>query len=86
MPGDYSQQEVIAMSLSNSAVKNIAQAALYDYIDDLSNVEELTSFICKMVIEQEIGFSGDDITPPLFTELVSQLNDTVYNKLLELRK
>lgn len=72
------------MSLSASAKSNIAFAAMKSYFSDVCNLQEVAVLVSSTVIEQEIGFSGEDISPELFTELVSQLTDAIYEKLNEL--
>jgi hypothetical protein len=72
------------VSLSLSAKKNIAEAALASYFSEYENLERATSFLSSFIIEQEIGFSGSDVAPDLFTELVAQITDTIYEKLSEL--
>jgi hypothetical protein len=72
------------VSLSLSAKKNIAEAALASYFSEYDNLEQATSFLSSFIIEQEIGFSGSDVAPDLFTELVAQITDTIYEKLSEL--
>ncbi len=72
------------MSLSVSAKSNIAFAAMRSYFSDPDNLQEVAVLVSGTVIEQEIGFSCEDIAPDLFTELVSQLTDAIYEKLNEL--
>lgn len=72
------------MSLSVSAKSNIAFAAMKSYFSDVCNLQEMAVLVSSTVIEQEIGFSGEDISTELFAELVIQLTDAIYEKLNEL--
>jgi hypothetical protein len=72
------------MSLSFAAKQNIALGAMKSCLSDRHKLREMATACSVAIIEQEIGFSGEDIAPDLFTDLVSHLFDSIYEKLDEL--
>lgn len=72
------------MSLSASAKHNIATGAMINYLTDHANLIEAATLLATSIIEREIGFASEDLSPELFTELVGELVDPILVKLEEL--
>lgn len=72
------------MSLSSNAKHNIATGAMVNYLTESTNLIEAATLLSTSIIEREIGFASEDISPELFTELVSELVDPILAKLEEL--
>lgn len=72
------------MALSSNAKHNIAIGAMTNYLTDHANLIESATLLATSIIEREIGFASEDISPDLFTELVGELVDPILAKLEEL--
>lgn len=72
------------MSLSSNAKHNIAVGAMVNYLTDHTNLIEASTLLATSIIEREIGFASEDLSPELFTELVGELLDPILIKLEEL--
>jgi hypothetical protein len=72
------------MSLSYAAKQNIAFSALESFLGSRDNLFSTAEFVAENIIEVEIGFSGEDVNPGLFIELVSLLTFVISLKLSEL--
>lgn len=72
------------MSLSSVAKRNIALSAVNNFLADDAKVAEATTLLATSIIEQEIGYASEDIHPSLFTELVAEIYDPIYTKLIEI--
>lgn len=72
------------MSLSSAAKHNIAVGAMVNYVADRTNLTEAATLLATSIIEREIGFASEDLSPELFTELVAEILDPILGALYTL--
>lgn len=72
------------MSFSSNAKHNIAVSAMVRYFSKKTNILEASTLLAQSIIEQEIGFSSEDISDELFNELIGEIIEPIMTNFEEL--